>query len=215
MSINLIESNSRGTMPEKLPAGSVSSQSWSECELYGDAPGYESAHVRLGGAQQMGIDLAAAQQSFHQATEQDPQLVDGYVQTAALAVQQKHWKDLADSTEHIMELSPDSTPNFWFLNSAANFNLGNVAQAETSATRGLRLDPDHRVPQLEYLYGMILARRGDYKSVVEHMRTYLRLSPHASDAADAQNKLAQLQNSPPQKTWPPANRTSGTTTRAA
>src|SRR5215469_4577376 len=79
------------------------------------------------------------------------------------------------------------------LTSAANFNLGNVAQAETSVTRGLRLDPNHRLPRLEYLYGMILARRGDYKAAVEHMQTYLRLSPNASDAADAQNKLAQLQ----------------------
>jgi len=272
MSVKLIESNP-GVVAEKLPAGSVSSQSWSECELYGNAPGYESQRVRLVGAQQMGIirvgtiilhpvsrpvddrstvsvtslaapaeakkdfakgeeqerkgkwsaacdyfkkaiqvyprfalawlelgrtqvkqnDLTGAQQSFHEATAQDPHLVDGYVQAATLAVQQKQWRDLRDSTEHIVELSPGAAPNFWFLNSAANYNLGNVAEAETSATRGLRLDPNHRVPQLEYLYGMILARRGDYKAAVEHMRTYLRLSPNASDAADVQNKLAQLQ----------------------
>lgn len=272
MSVNLIEFKP-GTMPEKLPPGSVSSQSWGECELYGDAPGYESERVRLVGAEQIGViqvgtiilhpisrpvddtstvsvtslaapdkakkdfakgqeqerkgkwsaacdyfkkaiqvyphfalawlelgrtqvkqnDLTGAQQSFHQATEHDPHLVDAYVQTAALAVQQKQWKDLADSTKHIVELSPDSTPNFWFLNSAANFNLGNVAEAETSATRALRLDPNHRLPQLEYLYAMILARHGDYKAAVEHLRTYLRLSPNTGDTSEAQIKLAQLQ----------------------
>jgi Tetratricopeptide repeat len=272
MSITLIDSSARA-VPEKLPAGSVTTQSWGECELYGDAPGYESERLRMVGAPQMGVirvgtiilhlvsrpvddsstvsvtslaapaeakkdftkgeeqerkgkwsaaceyfkkaiqvyphfalawlelgrtqvkqnDLTGARQSFHEATEQDPHLLDGYVQTATLAVQQKQWKDLRDSTEHLVELSPDATPNFWLLNSAANYNLGNVAEAETSATRGLRLDTNHRVPQLEYLYGMILARRGNYKAAVEHMQTYLRLSPHASDAVDAQNKLAQLQ----------------------
>jgi tetratricopeptide (TPR) repeat protein len=68
-----------------------------------------------------------------------------------------------------------------------------VGQAESSVTRGLRLDPTHKLPQLEYLYGMILARRGDYNSAIAHMQTYLQLSPHASDSQNAQNKLAELQ----------------------
>src|SRR5262249_11197526 len=54
MSISLIESNP-GTVPEKQPAGSVTSQSWNECELYGDAPGYESERLRLVGPEQMGV----------------------------------------------------------------------------------------------------------------------------------------------------------------
>ena len=171
---------------------------WSAaCEYFKKAiqvyPRFALAWLELGRTQVKQNDLTGAQRSFHEATEQDPHLVDGYVQTATLAAQQKQWKDLRDSTEHLVELSPDATPNFWFLNSAANYNLGNVAEAETSATRGLRLDTNHRVPQLEYLYGMILARRGNYKAAVEHLRTYLRLSPNASDAADVQNKLAQLQ----------------------
>lgn len=60
-------------------------------------------------------------------------------------------------------------------------------------TRGLRLDGRHQLPQLEYLYGLILARRGDYNSAIFHMENYLRLSPHATDAGDAQNKVAELQ----------------------
>lgn len=272
MSINLVDSNT-GTMPEKLPTGTIDTQHWNQCELYSDAPGYESERLRMFGLHQIGViklgiiflhpvsrpvddrstvsvtslaapdkakknfekgqeqerkgkwsaacdyfkkavevyprfaiawlelgrsqvkqnDLTDAQQSFHRATEQDPHLVEGYVQSASLAIQQKQWKELADSTDHIVQLSPDSTPNFWFLNSAANFNLGDVGRAESSATRGLRLDPNHRLPQLEYLYGLILARRGDYKAAAEHMQSYLQLSPHAPDAAEAQNKLAQLQ----------------------
>jgi Tetratricopeptide repeat len=156
-------------------------------------PRYALAWLELGRSQMKQNDFTEAQQSFHRATEQDPHLIEGYVQMTKLAAEKKEWKELADATEHIIELSPDSVPNFWFLNSAANFNLGNMGQAENSATRGLRLDRDHRLPQLEYLYALILARRGNYKDAIPHMQNYLRLSPHASDAGDVQSKLAELQ----------------------
>lgn len=261
-----------GLRAEQLPAGSISTQNWNECELYGDAPGYNSQALRIFGEPTVGVvqagtiimhplakrpegfavsaislaapdkakkafekgqeqekkgkwaaacdyfkkaveaypryalawlelgrtqlkqnDFANAQQSFHQATEQDPHFVEAYVQIASVAVENKQWKELADATDHIVQLSPDSGANFFFLNSAANFNLGNVSQAESSATRGLRLDSAHKLPRLEYLYGMILARRGDYNSAIDHLQAYLRLSPHATDSQDAQSKLAELQ----------------------
>lgn len=156
-------------------------------------PRYALAWLELGRSQLKQNDIATAQQSFHQATQEDPRFVEAYVQIASVAVENKEWKELADATDHLVQLSPDSGPNFFFLNSAANFNLGNVDQAESSVTRGLRLDPSHKLPQLEYLYGMILARRGDYNSAISHMRTYLQLSPHASDSQNAQSKLAELQ----------------------
>jgi tetratricopeptide (TPR) repeat protein len=156
-------------------------------------PRYALAWLELGRSQLKQNDFANAQHSFHQATEQDPHFVEAYVQIASVAVENKQWKELADATDHIVQLAPDSGPNFFFLNSAANFNLGNVDQAESSATHGLRLDPTHKLPQLEYLYGMILARRGEYNSAVEHLQAYLRLSPHAGDSQDVQSKLAELQ----------------------
>lgn len=155
-------------------------------------PRYALAWLELGRTQLKQNDFAEAQQSFHQAAEQDPHFLDAYIQIASLAAQKQNWKELVDATDHLVQLSPDSSPNFWFMNSAANFNLGNIAQAETSATRGLRMDPNHKLPQLEYLYGIILARRGDFKAAVPHVETYLRLSPHAKDAQDAQTKLAEF-----------------------
>jgi Flp pilus assembly protein TadD len=271
LSVNLVQKDP-GLRGEQLPSGSISTQNWSECELYGDAPGYGSQALRIFGEPMVGVvragtiimhrlakrpqgftvsavslaapekakkafekgqeqekkgewaaacdnfkkavevypryalawlelgrsqlkqhDFANAQQSFHQATEQDPHFVEAYVQIASVAVENKQWKELADATDRLVQLSPDSGLNFFFLNSAANFNLGNIDQAEKSATHGLRLDPTHKLPQLEYLYGMILARRGDYNSAIAHMQTYLQLSPHASDSQNAQNKLAELQ----------------------
>jgi tetratricopeptide (TPR) repeat protein len=271
LSVNLVQDDP-GLRSEAMPSGSISTQNWNECELLGDAPGYNSQALRIFGEPTMGMvkvgtvimhplgkradgfavsavslaapdkakkafekgeeqekkgkwvaacdnfkkavevypryalawlelgrsqlkqnDFANAQQSFHQATQQDPHFVEAYIQIASVAAENKQWKELADATDHLVELAPDSGPNFFFLNSAANFNLGNVGQAESSVTRGLRLDPTHKLPQLEYLYGMILARRGDYNSAIAHMQTYLQLSPHASDSQNAQNKLAELQ----------------------
>jgi len=162
-------------------------------------PRYALAWLELGRSQLKQNDITTAQQSFHQAIQEDPHFVEAYIQIASVAAENKEWKELADSTDRLVQLNPDSGPNFLFLNSAANFNLGNVEEAESSATRGLRLDPTHKLPQLEYLYGMILARRGDYNSAITHMQTYLQLSPHASDSQAAQNKLAELQKLASQK----------------
>jgi lipoprotein NlpI len=156
-------------------------------------PRYALAWLELGRAQVKQSAFSEAQESFHQAVTQDSRFMDGYVELARLAAEQKQWKDLADATEHLVQLWPDSSPQYWFLNSAANFNMGDVQRAETSAARGLRLDTKHQVPQLEHLYATILASRQDYDAATEHIKTYLRLSPHADDAQAAQDKLVAWQ----------------------
>jgi tetratricopeptide (TPR) repeat protein len=156
-------------------------------------PRYALAWVELGRAQAQQNNFADAQQSFHQAVAQDSGFLEGYAELARIALIQKQWKELSDVTARLVQSVPDSSPEFWFLNSAANYNLGNVKQAETSAERGLRLDSRHQVPQMEYLYGLILASKQEFKSAAEHVAAYLRLSPHASDAQTAQLVLADYQ----------------------
>jgi len=65
--------------------------------------------------------------------------------------------------------------------------------AESSATHGLRLDSNHKVPQLEYLYGTILSSRGNVDAAISHIQAYLRLAPASVDASSAQKKLEELQ----------------------
>ncbi len=155
-------------------------------------PRYALAWLELGRAQVKQNSFSEAQQSFREAVTQDSKFVEGYAELAHLALEQKQWKDLADTTDHLLQVSPESA-EYWFLNSAAYFKMGNRKQAEESATRGLRLDPKHEVPQLEYLYGLILATKHDYKSASEHVATYLQLSPQASDAATARSALAEFE----------------------
>ena len=120
-------------------------------------------------------------------------MVAGYDELARLALQQRQWKELADVTDRIVQFAPDATPQYWFLNSAANFNMGSIDKAKASIERGLRMDPNHKLPQMEYLYGLILAGKQDYKSASEHVETYLKLAPHANDAEAAKNALTEFQ----------------------
>jgi hypothetical protein len=156
-------------------------------------PRYALAWMELGRAQVKQNSFLEAQQSFRQAITQDAKLTDGYAELARLALLQQQWKELADITDSLLQVSPDSSAEYWFLNSAANFNLGNMKQAETSIGHGLGLDPKHQLSQMEYLYALILARKQDYKSAAEHVSTYLRLSPHAKDAETAQKALADFE----------------------
>ncbi len=155
-------------------------------------PRFALAWVELGRTQVQQKSFAEAQQSFQQSVEQDSKSVDGYAGLAYLALQQHHWKELADATDRMVEFAPDSA-QFWFLNAVANFNLGKTDQADNSLGRGLRLDPKHQIPEMEYLYGLILARRNDYSAAAEHVSTYLGLAPHAANSDAARKALADFQ----------------------
>src|SRR5207248_855728 len=100
-------------------------------------PRYALAWVELGRTQVKQNNFLEAQQSFHQAVSQDSRFLAAYAELAPVAVVQKQWKELADVTDRLLQALPDSSPEFWFWNSAANYNLGNVKQAETSIERGL------------------------------------------------------------------------------
>jgi len=76
-----------------------------------------------------------AKQSLHKALEADSQFVPAYEEMAEIAASRKEWKDLAEVTDQVVRLNPVSYPRYWFLNSAANYNLRNydVAQKARSA----------------------------------------------------------------------------------
>ena len=156
-------------------------------------PRYAIAWLELGRVRSRQSSFADAKQCFRQAVTQDSKLLDGYVELAHVDATQQDWKDLANVTDHLVEVEPDSSPEYWFLNSAAYYNLDNLDHAETSITNGLRLDPQHQVAHMVYLYALILGSKKEYKQAAEHVSTYLRLAPNAPDREAAQNLLAAYQ----------------------
>jgi len=157
-------------------------------------PRFAVAWLELGRAQMQQNNFTDAQQSFQQAATQDSKLLPAYLELARVALQQQQWKSLADATDRILELSPESPARFWFLNAAAAFNIGDMSWAERSASRGLGLDSKRTVPQLEYLYGKVMERKQDYKAAIQHIQTYLQLAPNAFDAQQARQELVTIEN---------------------
>jgi tetratricopeptide (TPR) repeat protein len=158
-------------------------------EIY---PQYGLAWRQLGRVQLQLHDLAEAQQSFQRAIAEDPHSAAGYLDLAEVAAQQKDWKLVAGTTDHLAQIAPDCSPKVWFFNSVARLNMGDVVKAEQSVKRGLRLDARREVPQLEYVYGVVLAREGRYVQAVEHVTTYLQLAPHAADLDAAKTTLSTV-----------------------
>lgn len=154
-------------------------------------PRFAVAWLELGRAQLHENNVNAAQQSFVSATTQDSRFLPAYIELANLQAGQQQWNGLARTTANLVELAPEASAAFWFLDSAANYNLHNLPRAESSAERGLRLDTAHRVPQLEYLYALILGTKKDYSLAAEHMRSFLRLSRHSSK--DAEQRLTEFE----------------------
>lgn len=155
-------------------------------------PRYALAWLELGRVQVTQNDFSDAQHSFQQSVAQDSKLVDGYVELARLAAKQSDWQGLLRATEYLVQAHPD-VPEFWFWNAVASFNLGDINTAESGITRGLRIDSAHRVPQMEYLYALVLAHAQKFSAAADHVTTYLRLAPGALDAAEARKRLVQFQ----------------------
>jgi tetratricopeptide (TPR) repeat protein len=154
---------------------------------------YADAWTDLGQAQEKLGDMAAAQQSFHRAIASDPRSLRPYIELTDLAARQKQWQELAQTTAHALEQNPDGFPQFWLLNSVANYNLHQFGQAEQSDLRGLSIDRQHRVPKLEYLCGLIMAVNHNYRAAAQHLRAYLNLAPHASDLAVVAKQLSEVE----------------------
>jgi tetratricopeptide (TPR) repeat protein len=162
-------------------------------EAVATCPRYALAWLELGRLQANQNSFVDAQESFRQAVTNDSSLTTGYVDFALVAAQQQNWQAVAEMTDTLVQRFPESSPVYWFLNSAAYYNLRRMKEAQSGITHALRLDPQHQLPQVEYLYGLILGDKKDYKSAAEHISNYLRLAPNSKDALSARQVLAAYQ----------------------
>ena len=173
---------------EKWPAAQQKFQA--AVDVY---PKYADAWLELGRMHLKQQRKAEAKDAFQKAIAADPKFVPPYQGLTDIALKDKNWKDLADNTERVLQLDPVSLPAYWFYNSAANYNQRKYDVALKSALRGLETDVQHRIPKLQYLLGLTLAQKRDYKGAVEHILNYLRTAPADEDALVAKAQLKRLQ----------------------
>ena len=159
-------------------------------EIY---PKYAVAWNELGRMQLQKNDVAGATNSFRQSIAADAKFINPYAGLVEIALKEQKWQQVAEFSDKIVALNPVDFPQYWYDNSLANLFLSDFNTAQKSAERGLANDPHHKVPRLEYLLGIALARKNDYAGGLTHIQNYLRMVPNSSDRGAVDKQVAELQ----------------------
>jgi uncharacterized protein HemY len=92
----------------------------------------------------------------------------------------------------MLKLNPNVSPDIYFYSAVANYNLQNIELAEDHARQAATRDTEHRFPKINHLLGVILVQNQEYKDAAENLRTYLKFTPNAPDAAAVNQTLAEI-----------------------
>lgn len=179
-------------------------------EIY---PKYTNAWFQLGAVLQNLAQKESARTAFTHATTIDSKFLPPYLSLASMAYEAKDWTQVLHLTNHVLDLDPLKYANVtgyildldpldyaeaYFYNSAANYNLNRIEEAEKSGLRAERLDLRPRFPQLHLLLAEIYTGKNNYASAIAETKIYLELAPHAKNADQVRERLAKLEqlNSP-------------------
>jgi tetratricopeptide (TPR) repeat protein len=155
-------------------------------------PRFAVAWFELGRVQLQRNNPAAARQSFQQSIAADSKYVSPYLGLTQIAMRDRSWKQLAETSDKLLALNPINFPDVWLSNSIANYFLENFAASEKSARRGLEIDTEHRLPRLEYALGMALLKKPDYQEAAQHFRAFLSHTTKPAEVAEAQKELQEI-----------------------
>jgi tetratricopeptide (TPR) repeat protein len=158
-------------------------------ELY---PKHAAAWFELGRIQEQEKNVAEARKSYAEALSADAKFVSPYLQLAGLAASENNWQEVLDTTDRVIRLNPVDFPQAFFYNAVANLQLKKLDAAEKSAREAVKLDPNHRMPKIEHVLGIILAQKNDFNAAAEHLQNYLKFAPKAGDADHVRGQLAEI-----------------------
>jgi tetratricopeptide (TPR) repeat protein len=155
-------------------------------------PKFAAAWFELGRVQLQKNDPSGARHSFRQGIDADSKYLEPYLALTQLAQREGNYKELLEVTDQLLALNPVSFPHVWLSNGLANYFLQSYGTAEKSARRGLQIDPEHRIPGLEYLLGMVLLKKPNYEEAAEHLRAFLKLATTPAETVEAQKQLDEV-----------------------
>jgi Flp pilus assembly protein TadD len=90
-------------------------------------------------------------------------------------------------------MNPYVDADIYFYSAVAHYNLQDADVAETHAREAARLDTRQQNPRINHLLGIILADKQEYTGAAENLRTFLKLSPNAPDAAAVKQLLTDIE----------------------
>jgi tetratricopeptide (TPR) repeat protein len=169
-------------------------------------PKYANAWFELGTVLHEENQKDAARMAFTQATTIDTRYLQPYLSLALIAYEAQNWTEVVNLSGHILDLDPlnhvagyivDLDPlNYteaYFYNSFANYKLNKFEDAEKSGLKTEHLDLPTRFPQVHLLLADLFARKNNYATAISEIQTYLELVPHAKDADQVRERLAELE----------------------
>ncbi len=159
-------------------------------EIY---PKFAIAWSELGRVHQMQNHFDEARKALAQSFAADDKYVPPYIVLAQVAAKQNNWEEVVAVTDRAIALDSLDFPLAFFYNAVAHFNIGDLDPAEQSARRGLRIDPQRKVPTLELILASILQQKNRYAESAEHFRAYLNLAPNAPNAGSIRSQLAEVE----------------------
>jgi hypothetical protein len=155
-------------------------------------PQFAEAWLQLGKLRE-GADAQGARDDFAKALAVDPNFVLPYEQLAALAAKEQKWDEALKQSGEALKLDPVGTPQLWYYDALAKFQLGKTDEAKVSAEKVLAIDPDHSVPNAEQLLAVVLARKADYDGAIAHLKNCLTYTPNGDGADLIKQQIAQLE----------------------
>lgn len=153
---------------------------------------YAVAWLELGHVYEDNYRPKDAREAYNKAIAADPKFVYPYERLYILDVNDKKWADVAATTDKIKRLNPYDFPMAVYYNAVANLELGKLDIAEKSVREAAALDPTGKNPKINYVLGVVLAKRGDFNGAAVCLRAYMK-SGAVTDAEGVKKLLDQVE----------------------
>ncbi|HEV8416148.1 MAG TPA: tetratricopeptide repeat protein [Bryobacteraceae bacterium] len=155
-------------------------------------PKYAEAWYQLGKTLESREHYPEARTAYMSALAADSKYVYPYQQLYQLALREQNWKDLVDKTDQLLHLDPYEFPAAYYFNALGHLELREFDAAEKSAQQAVDADRKQTNPKTHYLLGAIQIEKQNWTGAAENLRAYLKAAPNATDKAQVEKTLSQL-----------------------
>jgi Tfp pilus assembly protein PilF len=157
------------------------------------APKWAQGWHALGVVYQRMDKQAEARDAYEHAIAADPKLLTAYVMLARVCIKTKDWQCAANTSDSLLKVDKKQVyPEIYLHQAVARYQLKDLPGAETSIGEAIRLDPNHKRPREEYVFGRILEAKGDANGAREHMTKYLELDRAPADRDMVKDHIENL-----------------------
>jgi VWFA-related protein len=157
------------------------------------APKFAAGWVALGTSCQNQHKAAEARPALERAIELDPKPLPPLYMLANVVYELKDWEAAAKTSQALIQSDARHVYlEAYVLNAIARYEMKDLDGALDRMREVMRLDKRQDLPRAEYILGTIEEARQEYESAAAHMREYLAKNPHAKDAAEVRDRIANL-----------------------